>query len=722
MLVSDDSAALLPDQSANWRSRAIGGLVLGLLWLTIAAAVLAIGVQAELVRGRLDSRSLLMLVASLIVQIAPPIAIVALAAATLRRSGPGATAHIAALEARQARATVASDSLRAGVDAIDRALAGIGDRLSMLQAAVSADEHGLTHTAQRLETATGAMAGAAQAASGAATRLQNLIEGGQQQAEAISVLLDANGAETVRQLEAVETMLAAVWSRNADAVTQVYETTTGLQALLASIDQAATQAVISVGDHAAALHRTADAAFDRTAAALDASRDGVDAQAALLLASVDHARTTLDDIGGEAARVIGKRLDRLNEAAEQLGQRLLDQDTRSRTLVDTVERSFTVLDARLDHAARNSHAALDGIAQRMTGVGTQVQQLNLPLRETQQVMLDTEAAVGRLQASAAAAIDTIAQALPAHQATAVDLGDALQKLHEATLQLAEPVEYGRLAIAAAADDLAAHRTQLDAGAGQLTAQFEAARAVLGDVEAQAEGSALAAASQLIEVLGRVREIAAASAGQMRDTLAGVVDEAQAALAHAGSTTAETAFGAPVREQLSALEAASRRAADAAQEAAGRVAQRLLGLTGAVAAVEARVDEVQTHFDVQARDDLRARSTRLIESLNAASIDIARLLMLDVGDASWNAYLKGDRGIFTRRVVQLADATTSRAIRRHYAHDLPFRELTVQFIDEFKRLLKYVDADKDGRALAVTLLSSDIGKLYVILEQGAGKAA
>jgi len=129
--------------------------------------------------------------------------------------------------------------------------------------------------------------------------------------------------------------------------------------------------------------------------------------------------------------------------------------------------------------------------------------------------------------------------------------------------------------------------------------------------------------------------------------------------------------------------------------------------------------VQTHLDVQARDDLRLRSTRLLESLNAASIDVARLLTLDVGDASWNAYLKGDRSIFTRRIVRLADAATGRAIKRHYDHDAPFRSLAVQYIDEFQRLLKYVDADKDSRALAVTLLSSDVGKLYVVLEQAIG---
>lgn len=701
------------------RGRALVWLILALLWLTITAGVLTVGAQAEIMRGHLETRSLMLLIASLIVQIAPPVAIVVLALAALRRSGPDATVLITALEARQARAHAAGEALQADVNAIDRVLAGIGDRLNALQADVSGDSHKLVATAERLQAATVAMTEAGRASGVSAARLQALIEGGQHQAEAVTALLDHSGKETGQQLEAVETMLAAVWSRNTDAAAQADHAARAMQVMLTELDSAAVRATTAVGDHLATLHGRADAAFDRTDAALAAVRDGIGAQTTTLLAGVDEARAMLDQIGGDTARVIGKRLDRLNEAAELLSQQLTEQDARSRALVDTVERSFTILDTRLDHAAKNSYGALDGIAERMATVGDQVQAMNTPLRQTHGVTLDIEAAIARLQASAAATTETLTQILPVHQANVGQLGDALTQLHHATAQLSEPVERGRSAINTAAEELAAHRTHLDSGTGLLLTQFEKAHAMLASIEAQAEGSALAASGQLIEVLGRVREIAAATAGQMRETLAGVVGEAETALAHAGGTTAETAFGEPIRTQLAAVETASQRAAEAGQAAAERIAQRLLGLTGIVAAVEARIDEVQTHYDMQARDDLRARSARLIESLNAASIDIARLLMLDVGDASWNAYLKGDRSIFSRRVVRLADAATSRAIKRHYNHDEPFRALAVQFTDEFQRLLKYVDADKDGRALAITLLSSDIGKLYVVLEQAIG---
>ncbi len=717
----DDLAEIQHSSPKRHRS-AVAALLLGLLWLVIAAAAVAIGsdVHGWANQPNPDTGHVLKLIAMLSLHIAPPIAVVTLALAAVRRTRPEETQSLLMLEARQARAHAAGEALHANVDAVDRTLAGISNRLAALQAAVANDAHGLIATAERLQGATAMINEAALTADGAAARLQTATERSHHQAEAITVLLDHNGIETGRQLETVETMLAAVWSRNADAAAQADHASTTMQALLSGLEATAARAAATFAEHAAALHGEADAAFNRTAAALAATRDGVAAQTAALAAGVDHARTALDDFGGEAARVIGKRLDRLNEAAELLGQRLTEQDVRSRTLVDTVERSFAVLDTRLNHAANNSYGALDGIAGRMAVVGNQVQTLNAPLRQTHDLSVETEAAIARLHASAGAATDTLAQTLPTQRAAVTQLGEALQGLHDAALQLSGPVEHGRSVIAAAAGDLVTRRNHLEAGAATLVERCEAARAVLASIEAQAEGSALAAASQLIEVLGRVREIAAASAGQMRETLTGVVGEAQAALAHAGTTTAATAFGEPIRGQLAAVEAASQRAGEAAQAAAERVAQRLLGLTGTVAAVEARLDEVQTRHDLRTRDDLQTRSTRLLDALNAASIDIARLLQLDVGDASWKAYLKGDRSIFTRRVVRLADKATSRAIKRHYNHDAPFRELAVQFIDDFQRLLKYVDADRDGHALAVTLLSSDIGKLYVVLEQAIGR--
>jgi hypothetical protein len=172
----------------------------------------------------------------------------------------------------------------------------------------------------------------------------------------------------------------------------------------------------------------------------------------------------------------------------------------------------------------------------------------------------------------------------------------------------------------------------------------------------------------------------------------------------------------VRAQLAAIETASGAASDAAQAAVDRVSQRLLGLTAVVAKVEARIDEADFKFDTRSQSDIATRATLIIDQLNAASIDITKRLALDVGDGAWAEYLKGDRSIFARRAVQLLDRGSARAIGRHYTHDAEFRDLATSYIATFEALLQRAAADREGKTLAVTLVSSDIGKLYVALNQ------
>ena len=52
----------------------------------------------------------------------------------------------------------------------------------------------------------------------------------------------------------------------------------------------------------------------------------------------------------------------------------------------------------------------------------------------------------------------------------------------------------------------------------------------------------------------------------------------------------------------------------------------------------------------------------------------------------------------------------------YEEDGDFRETVNRYIHDFEAMLRSVLSTRDGHALAVTLLSSDMGKLYVALAQ------
>ena len=133
---------------------------------------------------------------------------------------------------------------------------------------------------------------------------------------------------------------------------------------------------------------------------------------------------------------------------------------------------------------------------------------------------------------------------------------------------------------------------------------------------------------------------------------------------------------------------------------------MVGLGDPVSDILVRLDDA----------DLARRVGALIDSLNSTGIDVAKILSTDVGDAAWAAYLKGDRGVFTRRAVRLLGRDQLREVARRYEDDGEVRDAINRYVHDFEAMLRRVLADRDGQPLAVALLGSDMGKLYVALAQ------
>ena len=116
------------------------------------------------------------------------------------------------------------------------------------------------------------------------------------------------------------------------------------------------------------------------------------------------------------------------------------------------------------------------------------------------------------------------------------------------------------------------------------------------------------------------------------------------------------------------------------------------------------------------NDFSRRAALITDSLNSAAIDIGSALSADIADTAWEAYLKGDRGIFTRRVVRLIDNGTSRDIAELYQKDDGFKANVSRYLHDFEAMLRVMLSTRDGHALSITMLGSDLGKLYVALAQ------
>ena len=145
-------------------------------------------------------------------------------------------------------------------------------------------------------------------------------------------------------------------------------------------------------------------------------------------------------------------------------------------------------------------------------------------------------------------------------------------------------------------------------------------------------------------------------------------------------------------------------------------RQMLTIADTSAALEARITEAKEAVEHSDQANFARRMALLIESLNSTAIDVTKILSNEVTDMAWASYLRGDRGIFTRRAVRLLDSGEVREIARHYENEPEFREQVNRYIHDFESMLRNVLSTRDGSPLSVTLLSSDAGKLYVALAQ------
>ena len=67
-------------------------------------------------------------------------------------------------------------------------------------------------------------------------------------------------------------------------------------------------------------------------------------------------------------------------------------------------------------------------------------------------------------------------------------------------------------------------------------------------------------------------------------------------------------------------------------------------------------------------------------------------------------------------MRLLDTGDARHVLHLYENDAAFQAHVNRYIHDFEAMLRHLLSTRDGHAISVTLLSSDMGKLYVALAQ------
>lgn len=734
----DDGDDALPAR----RSRAVGvATLLSVVWLAAAAAAIYL-----VARFQPPADLTLTGLAGIAAGVTAPLTAIWLIALVIGRASTDERQEtLARIRAAEARVADIATRTRQELSAIDGVLAAVADRVETIRGSMGVQATQMMESAGRLEERSRVISGSlSQDREAIELLLDRLTAGGaharselaavmaalpqaESQALAIGAALAAGAGDARRQLSDVDGLVGASRTQADAARAAVEAAAERLTQAIAAIDAAGSDAAERLTARTEALTAGTSDALLRTSEATEATRRGIEVQVAAIRASTEQARVVLQGFAGEASRKVLERFTMAAEQAERLTRQMAEQEDRSQALVDKVERAFGVLDAKLANAAQSSGGVLDRLTERLTGVRDQMHDLATPLGGTQAATRELEAAVAALRGAAAESVDMLSTALPQHvadTAQAVDtvrgavaaLSADISTLRGRAGEALAPVEQGRSTIEAMLAALDGQRDALAATVADINARLAEARSMAAGVDADAQRAALTATTRLVEAMTRVREVASQAEGTMRTALAGVVTEAREAVAAASQEAMHENFTKRVRVEIAEVEAVGEKVALAAQATAERLSRQMISVAETAAAVEARIAQTEARLGEASQGDLSRRSGLLIEALNSESIDIAKALSTEVTDTAWASYLKGDRGIFTRRAVRLLDGGDARTIARRYNEDTEFRESVSRYIQDFEGLMRRTLAERDGGALSVALLSSDIGKLYVALAQ------
>ncbi|HEV2867326.1 MAG TPA: hypothetical protein VGX37_12525 [Allosphingosinicella sp.] len=551
------------------------------------------------------------------------------------------------------------------------------------------------------------------------------------QARAAAEAMRAAGLSAHEQAAALESQLAALTARSREADETVGSGAQRLGAHIARIETSTAAAAERMDHSAAQMNAAVDGAMGRAADAVEQARAGLEAQGQAMLAMIEQSRAAFQHAGAEASQGIADRLDRVGERLAWLTAQLSAQDNASQGLVTSIAARLSQVAeqlAALGQSGDEQNARLSGSLETLRAAAEALQR---EVAQGQAASGELLSRAGEMGTALAGLTAQLRQELPPALA---DVELQAERTGEAARAAVPSVEAIRAAAAQAADSLATselsvarQREALDAllarvneGTAQAEEQLRALGGAVGESDGAARRLTQETGPQLIDALVRVREAANQAASHAREAIASVIPESVAALTDATREAVALASVEPVQDQLAEIAGAAQRAMAVARQASERLTRQLLVMSETAQAIEDRIAEDKAERDEKAAENLTRRVSLLIEALNSTAIDVNKILSNEVADTAWAAYLRGDRGVFTRRAVRLLDSGEAREIQRHYEEEPDFREQVNRYVHDFESMLRRVLADRDGTTLGVTLLSSDMGKLYVALSQAIAK--
>ncbi|MDH4399244.1 hypothetical protein [Sphingorhabdus sp.] len=469
---------------------------------------------------------------------------------------------------------------------------------------------------------------------------------------------------------------------------------------------------------------------DKSAEALDRSAEMatlMDSAAQAISSGIAQASGDIDTVFAGSQAQIQSSLSDLRSALSEIEAQSQQEDARVRDIITAITAHIQTSAAHIAEVDKAATQQTSKLAFVVTALGESTRSVGSALSGNQVIAADLITQSDRLNTLLGAANDEIGQNIPAAMdnlnvrmtesisqvQSALSNAETLDSLSDGVLEKLAKIEQS---IAAQHDAVGALTAESDVHFAARHEQVDALGAALKQTHALLEEMSGEANDRLVSSLLRVRETTRAAAESSRkildEELAHIADQ----LTEQNRAALANALDAQVASMNEAVQEAIARNIELSEVASSLAARQLGELEEMTISLEGRIADTKNNFESVQADSFARRMVVLTESLNSTAIDVTKILSNEVTDTAWNAYLKGDRGVFARRAVRLLDSSEAKIIVRHYGEDSDFREHVNRYVHDFEAIMRLLLSTRDGNAIGVTLLSSDIGKLYVALAQ------
>lgn len=549
---------------------------------------------------------------------------------------------------------------------------------------------------------------------------------------------------------------------------------TEADAYRASVQALEEEALAAHGERTERLSDQSDALAARLRDAGETARESFSAAIAALHETLVEKLNLVDQIDRNTGAAAVQRIAQLRDETLRIDQELAERSRQFAELIEQRQASFETHEAQASEVLAQRLAALDeALAQRREAQLSDIENLiahgeamSRRAAELGRVIAEVDQSGTAARNNLGAGLGTLGQLLAEKRAALAATEMQIAGLTESSVHLLEIIQSGARTcndeltgaiggaktalegVEARANKVEALMLRSTQSGSDLADYLLQTRSEIDGAEIAIAGFKSRLAEDTEEALARLQglrggfarlaEDSETLATETQDSLRAALGTLEAAIAQAFATldagarekmlglasglgneaveVLERALRNEAAATLGKLEQSAAHASGVGREAAVQLRDQLVKVNELTGNLEQRVTRARELAEEQINNDFARRMALITDSLNSAAIDITGALTSEIADTAWESYLKGDRGIFTRRAVRLIDNGTAKDIAALYTSDGAFKGNVSRYIHDFEALLRQTLSTRDGHVLSVTMLGSDMGKLYVALAQ------